>query len=49
MKRMPFHTTALLRRFAAGFFLVAGVPSCFPPPATFTHPLPDGAHPVRTQ
>ena len=45
MKRMPFHTTALLRRFAAGCFLVAGMLSCSAPQATFTNPLRDGADP----
>ena len=49
MKRMPFHTTALLRRFAAGFFLVAGMLSCSAPQATFTNPLRDGADPWITK
>ena len=49
MKRMPFHTTALLRRFAAGCFLVAGMLSCSAPQATFTNPLRDGADPWITK
>ena len=49
MKRMPFHTTALLRRFAAGFFLVAGMLSCSAPQATFTNPLRDGVSPSQPQ
>ena len=49
MKRMPFHTTALLRRFAAGFFLVAGMLSCSAPQATFTNPRRDGADPWITK
>ena len=49
MKRMPFHTTALLRRFAAGCFLVAGMLSCSAPQATFTNPLRDGVSPSQPQ